>query len=150
MAPISPCQSGRRVIAGDRTAHLSSFLGCVRAYTFLCVVYLACLSGHCGRCGYFSISTIGLRSIASLPLLPPHHSVTPCHSPGSARSDDELLVPRLPAGILGYCDGVTQPIQASGRIKPLTCRQSSSQALCYMWVCVCAFVYVCNHVIYET
>lgn len=40
-----------------------------------------------------------------LPLLHsflPHHSVTPpCHSPRSAESDDELLVPRLPAGILG-------------------------------------------------
>lgn len=143
MAPISPRQSGRRVIAGDRTARLSSFPGCERVYTFLCVLHPACLSGHCGRCGYSSISTIGLRSIASPPLLPPHHSVTPCHSPGTARSNDELLVPRPPAGILGYCDGVTQPIQASGRIRPLTCRQSRSQALCYMWVCVRAFVCVC-------
>lgn len=102
----------------------------------------ACLSGHWSRCGYCAISTIGLRSIASPPLLPPHHSVTPCHSPGSAKSNDEFFVPRLPLGILGYCDSVTQPIQASGRNKPLTCRQSSSQVLCYMLVCVRAFLCV--------
>lgn len=133
MAPISPCQSGRRVITGDRTAHLSSSLVCVRAYAFLRVFRAVRLSGHCARCGYSSIFAIGLGSIAAHPALTSHHCVTPpllCHSPGTARSDDELLVPRLPAGILGYCGGVTQPMQASGRIKPLTCRQSSSQALC--------------------
>lgn len=79
MAPISPCQSGRRVITGDSTAHLSSFLSvCVCVRVFPC----ACLSGHWSRCGYCAISTIGLRSIASPALLPAHHSVTPCHSPG--------------------------------------------------------------------
>lgn len=88
------------------------------------------------------ISTLGLRSIASPPLPPPHQRVTPCHSPGSAKSDDELLVPRLPAGILGSCDCITQPIQASGRLKSLTCRQSSGHILCYMWVCVGAFLCV--------
>ena len=134
MAPISPCHVGRRVIAGDRTAHLSSFLCSVRVNAFLSVLYPVYLSGHCGRCGYFSISIIGLRSIASPPPVLPPHSVTPCHSPGSARSDDEFLVPKLPAGILGYCDDDTQPTQASGRIKPLTCRKSSGQALCRMLV----------------
>lgn len=136
MAPISPCQSGRRVITDDRTVRLSSMLSCVYVCVyafFVCVLYPVRMSGHCGRCGYSSISTISLRSIASLPLLSPHHSVTPPPSrlsPGSAKSDDERLVPRLPAGIPGYCDGVTQPIQASGRIKPLKWRQSSSQVLC--------------------
>ncbi|CAB1432536.1 unnamed protein product [Pleuronectes platessa] len=77
----------------------------------------------------------GLRSIAS----PPNPSSSspcdpPCHSPGTARRNDELLVPGLPAGILGYCAGVTRAIQASGRIKPLTRRQSSGRALCYTWI----------------
>lgn len=77
-----------------------------------------------------------------------------CHSPGSTSSDDELLVLRQPVEILDTVAVSRNPSRASGRIEPLTCRQSSGQALCCMWLWVCGSVHlcaaVCTHCIYET
>lgn len=66
MAPISACHSGRRVITGDRTARLSSFLCYVHVDAFLCVLHRVYPSGRRSRCGgYFSVCTIGLGSSTS-------------------------------------------------------------------------------------
>lgn len=144
MAPISPCQSGRRVIAGDRTAHLSSSLGCVRVYTFLCVLYPA-------------LSEWPLWQMWILLHL---HNRPQVYCLSSAPSSSSYCDPRLPftweyeewwwascpkaacgdPGILWRCHA-THP-KLLGRVKPLTCRQSSSQVLCYTCVCVCAFLCV--------
>lgn len=111
MAPISPCQSGRRVITDDRTVRLSSMLSCVYVCVyafFVCVLYPVRMSGHCGRCGYSSISTISLRSIASLPLLSPHHSVTPPPPPAFHLGVQRVMMSALSQGCLrGSRDTVT-------------------------------------------
>lgn len=110
----------------------------------MCRCIFVFLSGSCGRCGYFSIFTIGLQSISSLPTLCPHHCVTPCHSPGSALSDDELLVPRLPAGILGYCSTVmpcfweNQTTEMQTKHYPEFLLQASVY-LC-IYVCLCVYL----------
>lgn len=46
--------------------------------------------------------------------------MTPPPFTWSAKSDDERLVTRLPAGILESCGGVTQPIRACAQMEPQT------------------------------
>lgn len=143
MAPISSCQSGRRVITGDRTAHLSCFLSCACADAFLSFWVAAVADADISPS-----SKIGLHSISSLPTLCPHHCVTPCHSPGSALSDDELLVPRLPAGILGYCSTVTPCFWENQADKALSRLFVASKCVSvHLCVSVCVFVIM---LLYET
>lgn len=142
MAPISPCQSGRRVIAGDRAARLSSFLVCVRVYVILCAI--PCLSEWPQWQMWIFLHLhlhnrpqVYCRSSSPSPLI----IVWP---PAIHLGVRGAMMSFLSQGCLqGPWDTVTvsrNPIQASGRIEPLTCRQSRSQAFCYMRVCASAFV----------
>lgn len=73
---------------------VASSLLCVCVCMRACALQRACLSGHWSRCGYCTISTTGLGSIAFPELLPVHHSMTPplthpptplCRPPGEQR-----------------------------------------------------------------
>lgn len=114
----------------------------------MCAFPCACLSGHWSRCGYCTISTIGLGSIASPALLPAHHSVTPCHSPGVQKVMMSFPSQGCPQG---SWNSATVSRNPSGLVLEWNHRQIRAQLLCYVWACMCIFPpCVWNHVIYKT
>lgn len=124
MAPISPCQSGRRVITGDSTAHLSSFL------TPVCVCISVCLFEWPLEQMWILHHLHNRPRVYCLSCTPSCSSQRdPLPFTWSAKSDDERLITRLPAGILEHRDGVTQPIWACARMEPQT-NQNTASLLC--------------------
>lgn len=120
---LSDWREGNRWWQNCPSEWLCRLWACVR---ISCLVPGRFRVARCGRCGYFSISA---EKASGLLPLSAHSSLLtvwpPCHSPGSARSDDELLVPRLPE-----------------RIKPLTRRQKP-QTASLLRVDVCPRICVC-------
>lgn len=144
MAPISPCQSGRRVITGDSTAHLSSFL------TPVCVHFRVPVWVATGA--DVDIAPSPQWASGLLPLLHSSLLITvwppPCHSPGVQKVMMSVSSQGCPQGSWSAAAVSRNP---SGLVLRWSHRQIRTQVLCYVWAYMCIFpLCVCNHVIYQT